>query len=140
MSADNSILRGTLAAQARFFRKCEAAGLTFKALHYDTGIPLATLQSWAKETMMPLAALNRFAKAGVSDALLSILTEPGGKVVAEDDAGGCLDALGREAADYVSDWAAAKHPDSESGSEIGPNEAVKLGRKAVALRAVAGVR
>lgn len=138
MSADNRILCNTLAAQTRFFNRCEAAGLTFKALHYDTDIPLATLQSWAKGTAMPLAALNRFAKAGVSDGLLSILTEPGSKVICQDGAEGDLDALGVKAAGYVNEWASARDPRGEAGASIGPKERASLSQRRLQLVATAG--
>ncbi|NDG48313.1 MAG: hypothetical protein EBY30_04445 [Rhodospirillales bacterium] len=139
MSALNSILSDTLQAQRRFFRLCESSGLSFKALHYDTGIPVATLQSWAKETAMPLAALNRFAKAGVPDELISILTEPGGKVICHDGPEGDLDALGVEAAGYVNEWAAVV-AGGDTGADIRPEARERLSKRRTRLLAAAGVR
>lgn len=139
MSAFNSISSDTLEAQKRFFRLCAAAGLSFKALHYDTGLPLATLQSWAKETAMPLSALTRFAKAGVSDELLSVLTEPGGKIVCHDGLEGDLDALAVEASGYVNEWAATV-AGGDTGPDICPEARERLSQRRTRLLAAAGVR
>jgi hypothetical protein len=139
MSAFNSILSDSLRAQKRFFRLCDAAGLTFKALHYDTDVPLPTLQSWAKETAMPLSALHRFAKAGVPDELLSVLTEPGGKIVCNEGPEGDLDALAVEASGYVAEWSATV-ASGDTGADICPEARERLSKRRTRLLAAAGVR
>lgn len=139
MSAFNSISTDSLEAQKRFFRVCGRAGLSIKALHYDTGLPVATLTSWSKETAMPLSALHRFAKAGVPDELLSVLTEPGGKIVCHDGLEGDLDALAVEASGYVNEWAATV-AGGDTGADICPEARERLSQRRTRLLAAAGVR
>lgn len=133
MAAADNIVRDTLAAQARFFRIAERDyGLTRKALHIDTGIPMATLASYAGDTMMPLAALNKLSRQDYPDELLSILTEPGTREIVTPADGGDFDALAREAAGFT-----AEKLEADADGKREPAEIHKLRHRARRLGSLA---
>ena len=85
---------------------------------------------------MPVAVLAKL--CGVIDPALLSLLLPDGYALVRVDALSDPAALASGALDYLGLYSAARHPESELGTEIGPSEAVGLEATAARLRAVDG--
>ena len=124
-----------LEAQSRFFRFAERDGYSIKCLSLDSGIPETTLRSYkgthGAQVRMSLEAVLKL-KGAVPDSLLSLLTEPVGLVVCERPDDWCPERHAAACNAYQRAFIEAKHPESENGSDIGPNERGELCRLAVA--------
>lgn len=122
-----------LEAQERFFRLAEREGYTIKRLSLDSSIPETTLRSYkgthGAQVKMPLEAMLKLHGA-VPLALLSLLTEPVGMVLCPQPEDWCPDRHAEACGDYRDAYIRARHPDSECGSDIGPNERIELKRRA----------
>lgn len=137
MSDDPTILR-TRDLQRRMFRVAADPlrhGLTLKAISIDSGIPESTLRTYASgAACMPIAAMWKL--FGVLPVELLSLLVPDGwaltPIAAPDH-----DDLAATCIDYAGTHARARHPESEAGIDIGPNEHAELDGKATRLRGVA---
>lgn len=123
------------ATQERVFRLAQRDhGLTLKAISLDSGIGYTTVQSYANgNSVMSIASL--FCLVGViPNELLSLLLPEGQRIVTvpEQIDHDEIDELCR---DYSATKAAAHHPESEAGRDIGPGEHAELSGKVVRLRA-----
>lgn len=106
MPADHNIL----AMQERVFRLAsDNYGLTRKVIEAETGIPASTVKCYAEgRSVMSLSAFVALLRV-LPDELSSLFTEPAGKHIGTDETDdGDLDALGREAASFTSDYVVAK--------------------------------
>jgi hypothetical protein len=112
-------------------------GITRKALHLATGIPISTLKSYEEGTAMPVTAFVKMA-AVIPNELLSLMLEPGEKAIADAEPDETdLDDLARAAVDVLQKYVAARHPDSPGGIRIVHSETadIKLAAKGIADRA-----
>ena len=143
MTSDNipshvdTILVRQKAEQARVFRLAQRDhGLTLKAISLDAGIGYTTVQSYAKgEAVMSIASLFKLVGV-VPDELLSLLL-PDGRQIVQAPEEIDHDELDRIMRDYVDTKAAAHHPESEAGRDIGPGENIVLLGKAARAKAAA---
>jgi hypothetical protein len=123
MTLEQNILQ----AQARIFRfALRDHGLCLKAISIDSGIKYETLRSYAgnkEETaMMPISALCKLVGV-IPDELLSQLLEPVNRALVENDPqSGDHDTLAGNCIDFASRAVRYRHPDSEAGVDISPNE------------------
>lgn len=108
MSPDNFASQHFVSLQERLLRLAERDyQLTAKVLSAETGIPIATLASYRKGTMMPALAMAKLCSV-IPDELTSMMFEPVGKHIGSNEPGeGDLDALGRAAAALTSDYVEA---------------------------------
>ncbi len=107
-------------------------GVPLKVIAWDSGVPEASLRSYAREdgAAMPVGVLARL--CGVVDpALLSLLLPDGFALVAVP-AGIDHGTFAARAMDFAAHYAAARHEDSEDGSAIGAGENAALCRLRVA--------
>lgn len=140
MAADDRISLQVRDAQRRIFRLAERNhGLTLKAIGLDSGIAYNTVRTYASgECIMPITAVLRLVGV-IPDELLSHLTEPVGRHIAEngDDDGIDLDALGEDADAVATEVRRARHPNSPGGTNIVPIERQAIVGKVRKLRRVA---
>lgn len=119
-----------LAIRRELDRRC----LSLKVIAYDSGIPYPTLVSYfPKETerqpaQLPVGALFRL--IGHMPADLTDLLLPDGYAILKVPEGLDPDDMARQCSAYLTQYAQARHPDSEAGIEIGPNEREGLHRAA----------
>lgn len=120
--------------QKTVFLEANNRGLTLKVIHFDTGISIDTIRSWARgEAVMSIAGL--FGLVGViPDDLLSMLL-PDGRQIVRVPENLDHDEIETACRDFLAAKGQAHHPESECGREIGPGEKDVLDRKVVALRA-----
>ncbi len=141
MNRDCTITAGLKRAQVSMFNAAKQRGITATVIHYDTGgknggISLSTIGQWSRgESAMGLEMLIRLIGV-IPDEILSLLLPDGHRIVPAPETID-HDELARLALDLAAEHAAARHPDSEHGVEIGPNEHNRLTAKATHLRAVA---
>jgi len=129
----------TLEAQERMFRLAERdCGLSLKKISLESNIPYNTIRSYAGHSgvpaMMSLAVLNKLAGV-IPDELLSHLTQPGGRHIAENYEDPDLDALGEDADAVATEVRRARHPNSPGGTNIVPMERDQIMGKARKLKA-----
>lgn len=138
MTPNHRIMTETLKAQDTMFRLAEREyGLTLKAIHSDTRIPVETLRSWkgtkGAQAMMPVWAINALAGV-IPDDLLSLLTEPGDRCLTQTDDDDELDDLGDRADAVAREVRRARHPKSPGGTEIIALEEERIKRLARGLK------
>lgn len=102
--------RHSVERQADLFRLAAARhDLSIRTLATLTGCSASTLKGWKDGAAMPAWALGKLRRAGVPDELLSLVLDPfNAAVTGADGDDGDIDALGIEAAGYVSEYVAAK--------------------------------
>lgn len=107
-------------------REMDRRGIALKAVHFDSGIPLPTLQSYfptegtRDPAVMPLSALD--ARIGViPDDLLSLLL-PAGRLIVQAPEEIDHDQIAPAMRAYLKAKDEAHHPESEAGRDIGPGE------------------
>lgn len=139
MCSTNALARNSVTAQERMFRLAERdLGLSIKALHLESGIPVNTLAGWKHGTTMPAWALGALGKAGVPDYLLSLILHPFERHVGTDERGdGALDTLAREAAGYASEYLDATSENSPGGRNVVPMEKARLSERALRIESAA---
>lgn len=146
MADENTILSSEAETvrqlQGTIRRQLDARGLALKAIAFDSGIGYSTLLTYfpdpasnQKPSAIPTAAVRRLVGIVPAD-LLSLLLPDGWQIVRAPEAID-HDALCELAMEYVAKKAAAHHPESEMGREIGPNEERDLTGTVVQLRASA---
>jgi hypothetical protein len=93
-----------VAAQEAMLRLAERDyQLTIKRLEAETGISAVTLRTYKRDTMMPLSAFVKLSRV-IPDDLTSLVMEHAGKHIGTNEpSDGDIDALGIEAARYVSE-------------------------------------
>lgn len=136
MSVDRSIM---LERQKDAFRVgMRDTGLTLKQVADRMGrLPDRTVATWASgQAEMPLHALSGFVRT-FPDHATAMLFDDGVAVVRLPD-GMAHDDLAAACLQYAASHAAARHPESEAGVDIGPGEEALLARKAARLSAVGG--
>ena len=123
---------------ADLFRLAERDhGLTVRRLAALAGLPQSTVATWATgNTSMPAWAFFRLAKY-IPDDLTTLCAELSDKAIVSNEGGGCIDALGREAASFT-----ASYVDAKSDGVIDHRETHALNHRrrrlfAVAAKAVA---
>ncbi len=137
MPTDPRIIHQTKEAQKLVFRVAtdpQRYGMTFKAISMDSAIGYDSLCDYAAgKTEMPLSALRRLCGV-IPNELLSLLLDGGKSIV--DQAEGIDHAdMASHAVDYLAEYSAARHPESECGVDLGPNETGRLDGKVTTLRA-----
>lgn len=127
----------TLAAQAEMFRLADHEhGLTLATLARETGVSLDTLKSYNRSNIfarakMPLPVFVKLLRV-IPDDCTSIITGIAGKLVTSvEPEDGDLDALGREAAGFVSEKL-----DAEADGKVDHIEKARLKRRAQRIAAV----
>lgn len=137
MMHDDNIVSRQKTEQERVFRLAKRDhGLTLKAISLDSGLGYTTIQSYASgEAVMSIASLFKLVGV-VPDELLSLLL-PDGRQIVQAPEEIDHDELDKVMRDYVDTKAAAHHPESEAGRDIGPGENVVLIGKAVRAKAAA---
>lgn len=118
-------------------REMDRRGIAMKAVHFDSGIPIATLATYfpadphAEPAQIPGGAI--FALCGVLPADLMSLLLPDGFAVVQVPENVDHDTLADAFADYLHAKNAAHHPESECGRDLGPKETETLDGKVVHL-------
>lgn len=132
MNRDCTITAALKRQQVTMFAAAKARGITASVIHWDTGgdnggISLSTIGQWSRgESAMGLEMLIRLIGI-IPDDLLSILL-PDGKSIVTDPTGD-HDGFAAKCIDFAAAHAAARHPASEAGIEIGPGEHKSLTAK-----------
>lgn len=135
MSNDCEITTQLRQAQADMFRVAmdpRRYGKSMKSIAALSGIPYETLRTYASgAATMPITALVKLCGVLPAD-LLSVLLPGEFRIV---EARTELDHadLAAKAGDYAMTYMAARDPNSECGTEIGPREAAALSSKAASL-------
>jgi len=126
MSADRSIMQER---QRDAFRiGMHGTGLTMKQVAHRMGRKERTVRTWAEGSAeMPLDALGAFARTFPADATALLLDD--GLVVVCLPEGMDHDDFAARCLDFVGQLAGSRHPESESGPDIGPGEARVLNMK-----------
>jgi hypothetical protein len=131
------------ARQLAIRREIDRRGIALKAVSYDSGIPYETLLTYfpaegsREPAQIPGGAVYALCDGNALPAdLLSLVLPDGWQIVRAPEAIN-HDALCELAMEYVAKKAAAHHPESEMGREIGPNEDADLTGTVVQFRAAA---
>ena len=125
MSHDCAITQRLKRRQKTMFRKAESEhGFTHKEIHFSTGMSLSAIGQYARgETAMSGPAMLKLADwKEFPAALLSILFSGTDRIVCDEGDGGDHTEYAAHCIDFTAHYAAARHPESEAGSDIGPNE------------------
>ena len=129
---DKSIL---LDRQERMFRvACDPKryALSLKLIAIDSGLHYDSVRDYAAgKTIMPITALDALVGV-IPDELLSLLFS-GNRAIVQVPEQIDHDELEKALLDLLATKAAAHHPESECGREIGPNERAALDSKVVQL-------
>lgn len=132
MPDENAIMRETLLA---IRLELDNRGIPLKVCAAKAGVSYSTFLSWfpadGKPQIPALTALRGLAKALPGD-LLSLLVPDGFHIVPDPD-GLNYDDFAAHCLDFAATHAAARHPNSECGVEIGPRENAALNAKVVLL-------
>lgn len=130
--------------RAMFKAAARDHGLTLNVLAAETGISLSTLRCYAPArpempaSAMPVYVMLKLARV-IPNHLASLMTEPGGKILADADPEETdIDDLARSAVDILQRYVAARHPDSPGGIRIVHNEVDDIKRAAAGLQDRAG--
>lgn len=121
-------------------RQMDVRQISLKAAALDAGLPYSTVLSYfpnaegaTEPAIIPVTALYKLTRALPAD-LLSLLLPDDFAIVRVPEGVDHSDVAAR-AMDYASTYAAARHPASEAGTDIGPTESANLASRFVALRA-----
>ena len=124
----------TLAAQAEMFRLADSEhGLSMSVLARETGVSLETLKSYNRSNIfarakMPLPVFVKLLRV-IPDDCTSVITSIANKVITSSESDdGDFDALGREAAGFVSEML-----DAEADGKIDHIETARLKRRAARM-------
>lgn len=126
MSAENVIVDAVRARQLVIRRELDRRGISLKQIASASGVPYSTVISYfpgekdRQPAAMPVAMLIAFLRVIPAD-LLSLLLDDGHAIVAVPE-GVDHDEVARAATQFVAGYAAARHHESECGSDIGPGE------------------
>lgn len=125
MLTNNEILKQR---QCAMRREMDRRGIALKAVSFDSGIPYSTLLSYFPQeggrepAIMSVEAQYALAdKDALPSDILSLLL-PAGKMIVTVPENVDHDEADRACREYADAKAAAHHPESEAGREIGPNE------------------
>lgn len=125
MTASNDILK---MRQCAMRREMDRRGIALKAVSFDSGIPYPTLLSYFPQeggrepAVMSVAAQYALAEKDALPADILSLLLPAGKLIVAVAENVDHDEADRACREYADAKAAAHHPESEAGREIGPNE------------------
>lgn len=138
MRDDNAIMRDTLLA---IRQQLDLRGLSMKVCAARAGVSYSTFLSWFPASGTPqipsMACLDGLLKALPID--LATLLAPDGWQIVRVPVGLDHDEIERAVLDYAATKAAAHHPESECGREIGPIEQAELDSKVAYLPLVGKV-
>lgn len=140
MTSNNTILKQR---QCAMRREMDRRGIALKAVSFDSGIPYSTLLSYFPQeggrepAIMSVEAQYALAEKDALPADILSLLLPSGKLIVTVPEGIDHDQVDTLCREYTAAKAAAHHPESEAGREIGPTEDATLRGKVVKLRAVA---
>lgn len=139
MTSNDSIVEAAKREQQRMFRiACDPRrfNLTRKAIEIDAEIPRSTLASYADGRALMTIATLRSLCGVIPNELLSLLLPEGYAVVSTPEAVD-HDAVASWCIQFLAKWNAAKHPESEAGTETGPRENDELLAAIVQLQSAA---
>lgn len=137
MASDSNILGFIDETQRDIFRDAQLElQIPLKAIASKSGIPYSTLLTYANGTPLPLTAIKRLLRIKRFGPLLSRLFAPEDHCLARL-IDGDHDGTAAVCMDYLGEYTAARHPESECGVDLGPNEKRRLTGKRTALKAVA---
>jgi hypothetical protein len=125
MASTNDIVKQR---QCAMRREMDRRGIALKAVSFDSGIPYSTLLSYFPQeggqdpAMMSVAAQYALAENDALPADILSLLLPAGKLIVRVAENVDHDEADRACRDFSAAKAAAHHPESEAGREIGPNE------------------
>ena len=135
-------IRIVRARQLAIRREIDRRGISLKVIAFDSGVKLPTLVSYfPKEgtrdpANIPGSAIYSLASAeSFPDDLLSLLL-PDNRAIVHVPDGVDHDDLAAACSEYLSRYAAARHPSSEAGIALGKGEVTRLDGAATVLRAV----
>lgn len=120
-------------------REMDRRGLLLKIVAADSGIPYPTLASYfpadplAEPAQIPGGAIYALAETRALPTDILSLLMPAGMAMVEVPEDVDHDELETALLDLLATKAAAHHPESECGREIGPNEDAELRNKVVQL-------
>jgi hypothetical protein len=112
-------------AQAEMFRRAEREeGLSIRAINRRFNpLKVSTMEGWRDGAQMPAWAVGALGAAGVPDHLLSLITDPFGRVVTTEPEGeGDLDTAASDALEFAGEVQKARSPKSPGGLAIVPQE------------------
>ena len=133
MSADNAIVRER---QLAIRRELDRRQVPLQVVSFDSGIPYPTLLTYFPggdrvPAELPTSAAFALCRALPLD-LVNLLCPEGFAVVRiPNDVD--YDAINQHCMDFLSEKAAAHHPESEAGVHLGPTEQQRLNAKVVAF-------
>jgi hypothetical protein len=139
MVCNNSIVRER---QLAVRREMDRRQISLKCVSADSGIPYPTVVSYfpgEKNKVphtMPVSALFALCRALPLDLLSMLL--PDDVAILRVSEGADHDELAALCLDYAMTHTAARHPESEAGVDIGPNENRNLSEKVTRLGAQKG--
>ncbi len=125
MQSRNDILKQR---QCAMRREMDRRGIALKAVSFDSGIPYSTLLSYFPQeggrepAIMSVEAQFALAEKDALPADILSLLLPAGKLIVHVPENVDHDEADKACRDYADAKAAAHHPDSEAGRDIGPNE------------------
>lgn len=139
MHDENTIVRER---QRLIRREMNRRGIAIKAVQLDGGWkdPSTVLSYFPADkdkvpATMSVASLYRLLTTKALPADLLSLMLPDGFAIVQVPEGIDYDDMAAGCLDYAAEHARARHPESECGVDIGPQEDIALGAKVVRLRA-----
>lgn len=133
-----TITQRLMRAQRTMFRLAAAHpfNITQTEMHHATGMSMSSLGQYSRgETAMSGPAIMKLASwQDFPASLLSILFSGSERIVCNEGDGGDHTEYAGHCIDFTAAYAAARHPDSEAGTDIGPNEHRDLSSKRVTAR------
>lgn len=125
MLTNNEILKQR---QCAMRREMDRRGIALKAVSFDSGLPYSTLLSYFPQeggrepAIMSVEAQYALAEKDALPADILSLLLPSGKLIVTVAENVDHDEADRACREFSAAKAAAHHPDSEAGRDIGPNE------------------
>lgn len=137
MSSENTISDFIIETQIAIFDYARTElQKPLKVIADDCRVPYATVQAWASgRNGLSLTGVKLLLRAPYMAPLLSRLIEPEEYTFTRTDASADHDDLAANCIDFTTRHSRARHPKSEAGVNIGPNEDRELKAARARLRA-----
>ena len=133
MQHDCAITQRLMRAQRTMFRLAATAphNITQTEVHHATGMSMSAIGQYARgETAMSGPAIMKLASwRDFPSDLLTILFSETERVVCDQGGDGDHTDYAAHCIDFTAEYAKARHPKSEAGEKIGPNEQRALDSK-----------